>query len=457
MKGIFLIPILVKLLNVDVYGAYVLITTLGSFLVGISMLGISFKMTRFLPSSKNLLEIHKNYYIPFYFHLFSISIVSIIIYIFWDIFSKPLEKDNINLLSIIFIGYIFSNVFYRYIPNYFRFTHRVGIFSLFEVLKPYAEILIILIFIYMLNIKLTLNELLLISSFVLLMISLPLVYKIIKEIGISIPKYSIKEFKKDFNLGFPLTLAYLVDTILAASDKFVIGYILSATAVGYYAPAYAIGSLIMLVPKALGVALRQMMVKYKDNHEEIKYFELVKIAIFIHIMLSIPFIIGSSFYGFDVLKLFTNEDIAYQSYKVLFIVALSMFFYGINLIINIYLSIELKTKTIFRVNSLIAIFNLIANIILISIYQDIIYAAYTTLVSYIFSNLLLVRHLKINLNIIKILILSIIYMLVMYSAIYSINILIDVNYLIKISFITLLVAIIMMAYLKSIQMGFLNK
>lgn len=391
MKGIILIPILIKLLDVSTYGAYVLITTLSGFIVGLSMLGISFKMTRFLPSSTTKEDIHENIYVPFYFHLFVITVLSLLIIPFWDILTKPLVDDDITLYYWVFTLYIFANVFYRYVPNFFRYTHRVGVFSISEVVRPYSEIIIIVGILYFLDIGLDLNDLLLIGCFSFFAVSLPLFIKMLKEINISIPKYSIKKFKYDFRLGFPLTLAYLVDVIIASSDKFVIGYLLSATAAGYYAPAYAIGSLIILVPKALGVALPQMMIKYRDNGEEDKYIQLFKLAVYIHILFCIPFIIGSYFYGKEVLELFTNTDIAQSGHMVLFIVALSMLFYGMNLIINIYLSIELKTKTIFRVNSVIALFNLLANIILISIYKDIIVAAYTTLLSYLISNLILYR------------------------------------------------------------------
>jgi O-antigen/teichoic acid export membrane protein len=451
MKGIILIPVLIKILDISTYGAYVLITTLGGFIVGISMLGISFKMTRFLPSSETIKDIHNNYYIPFYFHIFSIFIVSIILYFLWDIIIEPLSKDNIELLYTVFVLYLFSNVIYRYIPNYFRYTHRVGIFSISEIIKPYSEILIILFLAYTLNVNLSLDNLLMISVFVLMIISLPLLYKIIREINISIPKYSIDEFKGDFKLGFPLTLAYLVDVILAASDKFVIGYLLSATAVGYYAPAYAIGSLIVLVPKALGVALPQMMAKYKDSNNENEYFNLVNIAIVIHIILSVPFIIGSYFYSKEILELFTNKEIAEKGYLILSIVALSMFFYGINLIINMYLAIELKTKTIFRVNSGIAIFNLVANIVLISIYQDIIYAAYTTLISYIISNIFLIRYLNININFKKLFFNTLVYIIIMILLNYSIDILVPYHYLLKIGIITIVVSMITIFYIKNLK------
>ena len=86
-----------------------------------------------------------------------------------------------------------------------------------------------------------------------------------KEIGFVFITYNRKNLIKDIKLGFPLVLAYIVDVILYSSDRYVIAYFMTVTAVGYYNPGYALGGFIALFPKAFGMVLPQFISKSVDQ------------------------------------------------------------------------------------------------------------------------------------------------------------------------------------------------
>jgi peptidoglycan biosynthesis protein MviN/MurJ (putative lipid II flippase) len=63
-------------------------------------------------------------------------------------------------------------------------------------------------------------------------------------------------------------------------------------------------------------------------------------------------------------------------------VALGTLFYGLNLILSNVLFVRMKTYAMFKMNLFAAVFNLLANLILLYFFRNIIVAAITTFLSY---------------------------------------------------------------------------
>ena len=159
---------------------------------------------------------------------------------------------------------------------------------------------------------------------------------------------------------------------------------LSLSSVGYYNLGYALGAVLIFFPKAIGGVLPQLLSRAIDEDSKSEAEQLLNYAIKIFIIISIPYTIGSFILGESILSMMSNEIVANKSYKIVPIVSLGTIFFGLNLMISNVLFVYKKTYRIFRFNFYASVINIFLNIILLYIYNSIIFAAITTFLSYLF-------------------------------------------------------------------------
>lgn len=203
-----------------------------------------------------------------------------------------------------------------------------------------------------------------------------------KEIGAPFCFYTKDVFLRDLRLGAPLVLAFLVDFILATSDRYFIASYLSVKEVGYYSPGYALGSMIVLVPKAMCTVIPQLLSRAVDENNQQEAQTMLSYVSRAFLLLGIPFIFGSLALGKPVLTLLANKDVAENACYVVPLVATGTLFYGLTLILSTALFVRMKTSALFKMNCIAALFNLVANAVLLAIFKSILIAGITTLMSY---------------------------------------------------------------------------
>jgi O-antigen/teichoic acid export membrane protein len=237
------------------------------------------------------------------------------------------------------------------------------------------------------------NTLLLAELFALIFVSAPILMRIFKEIGYRVSFFQKNDIKKEIRLGFPVVLTNIVDFVLNGSDKFIIALLLSTRAVGYYSPAYALGSIIILIPKVSGGGLLlPLLAKITDNNEHHNSGKLlIHYTIKLFLLIAIPFVCGSFVLSRRLLEFFANKEVADSAFLVTPIVALGTVFYGLNIILSSVLFVKLRTKIVFIINALSAVLNLALNFIFIYLFRNILIAAITTLLCYFISFILLNR------------------------------------------------------------------
>jgi len=391
-QGLILMPVIIKTVGVTVYGGYILIISIVGFLFGISSFGIGFKNRRFLPAAVDMQSRRTLYYPQLIFQIASIAVLS-----FFLLVISPLIKDyflkGIELSIILVIIFLFTTVIHSQATDYFRYTGRIGYFNFGTTVLPYAHIGTILSFIYLFH-YITVNLLIISQIFCMVLITIPLMIKMFSELGFKMVKPKINELRGDIRLGFPLYLVYIADFILTASDRYLIAFYLSVTHVGYYAPGYALGSLIVFIPKAMGTVLPQLMCRAADNDNKFEAHRMMDYAIKIYLLLAIPFIIGCIALGKPILTILANQDVAEKAFWIAPIVALGTLFLGLNIILSNVLYVRLKTNTLFKVSAFAALFNLLANSILLYLFRNIIIAAITTLLSYMIAFIYLLINVK---------------------------------------------------------------
>lgn len=384
LKGIILMPIIVKTVGVTIYGGFVLLTSILGIAFGISSLGAGFRANRFLPSASSMSIRRDLFYPQFIFQFLVILLFSVLLLLFDKQINLYFFKNEISYVSLIIPIYLIFYFLYSQGSNYFRYTSRVHYMTAATLIFPYLHIVMILIFFYLYR-YISINMLMLSSSLSAFLIAVPCFFFILKEIGIRFSFYNIKELMSDIKLGFPLVINFIFDFILAGSDRYFIALYLSVTDVGLYTPGYVLGSLIVFIPKAMGTALPQLMSKAVDSNNEYEAQRMLNYSLKIFLLLAIPFVFGSIALGKPILSFIANNDVAANAYWITPIVAVGTIFYGITIILSNILYVRLKTYSILKMNFLAAVLSLLSNALLFYFFKSIIVAAVTTLTSYLVS------------------------------------------------------------------------
>jgi O-antigen/teichoic acid export membrane protein len=390
VQSLILIPIIIKVAGPETYGTYVLIISYMSIMFGISSMGVGINAKRWLPSTLGEGERAATFYPQFWFQILSVlsfAILSVTVYI---IFFASLNQQLSGFLVWLVPAYLLAYTLYSQVTDYYRYTHRVGIFNISTVSQPYLFVFIAIGIFWNTEI-LNLNTLIASFTFSSILIGGSLFLLLYKEIGLqcSIPSHS--DCAREIKVGFPLILAYLVDVILLAGDRYIISIILTLRDVGIYVPAYTLGSLVIVLPKVFGVVLPPLISQRIDAGDEAGAKRLSDIAVRIFLLLSIPYFVGSAVLGAEVLKLYATDEIANAAWPVVPIVSLASIFYGLILIKSNVLFVRLKTKSLLKINLVCMVLNIILNILLLKIFGNVVVAAVATLVSYVMSYLLINR------------------------------------------------------------------
>ncbi len=380
-QGIILMPLIIKNVGATIYGGYLLLTTLLGFVYGISVLVVGYKRSRFLPSTQSIEEKRSLFYPQFLCHVGIALVLSIVLIFTYPALDRLFLKSNVEFAKWLVLPYMFAYLLFSQSADYFRYTHRMGYFNFATITFPYLNILLIVLvrlFHYNLNVNLLFGS----QIVTLFSISAILMVSVVKEIGWRVVLPKMPSVIEDIKLGFPLLLGFIVDTVLSSSARYVIAALISVTAVGWFSPAYALGSLIIFLPKVSGVVLPPLLSKAVDSGREIEAQVMLNYTLRGFLMIAIPYVAGCCVLGRPILNMLANHEVADNSYLVVPIIALSTIFYGFNVIISNVFFVKMKTIVIFKANLFAALINLVLNCIFIFIFKNIIIAAISSVVSY---------------------------------------------------------------------------
>jgi O-antigen/teichoic acid export membrane protein len=389
-QGVILMPIIIKTIGVQVYGGYSLLVTIVGFVVAISSLGVGFHRSRFLPSAPDRESRQALFYPQFFFQLASLMALSLVLIGSFPVLDKYLFKGEVSFSIWIVVPYFIFYLFYNQTTDYFRYTHRIHYFNFSTVSFACLNIAFIVL-LFSLSYRLTINTLFTVQIVSSFLVALPLTIKMIRELGIRFIFPQLHNLVEDIKLGFPLVLVYLVDFILNSSDRYVITAFISVTAVGYYNASYALGTLIILLPKISGVVLPPLISKAVDTGKESEARTMVDYTVKGFLLAAIPFVVGSAVMSKPILTLLANKEVADNAYLVTPIVALGTLYYGLNIILSNVLFVRLKTAAMFKINVVAAILNLGLNLLILWFLKNILVAAISTFFSYFVAFIIMQR------------------------------------------------------------------
>jgi O-antigen/teichoic acid export membrane protein len=211
---------------------------------------------------------------------------------------------------------------------------------------------------------------------------------ILAKFGIKIPDFSL--IKKYLSFGLPKIADSVSYWAITSIDRYFIGFFWGMVFVGYYAPAYSIGTVLTLFLFPISFMLSATLPKSfdEDKIEEVKEYLSLSLKYFLSII--IPASFGLSVLSRQLLSIFSTEEIANAAHTVTPVIVASIFLYGITYFFVQILVLAKKTKTIAKIWAVGAALNFLLNMIFVPL-SGIMGAAFATLTAYLCA-FILMRH-----------------------------------------------------------------
>lgn len=380
-QGLVLTPLVVKIAGTQVFGEYVLLISCLGIMFGVSSLGVGVNAKRWLPSATTTPDRQRTFLPQFWFQILSALAIGVLAAIACAVSTRTLGGGRFHFSPWLIPVYLGAYTLFSQGADYFRNTHRLSVFNIATVIQPYLFIGLVLLS-YWLTDELTIQSLLnsLIAGTTL--VGLLLVIALMREIGLRYVGFQRQALTKEMRLGIPLIMGFLVDTLLAGGDRFIIAAMLSVRDVGTYAPAYALGALLMVLPRAFGVVLPPLIMQRVDAGDIAGARRLSGTAARVFLAVALPYICGAAVLGQEILALYTNRDVARVAWPVIPLAALATTFYGLNMIKANVAFIRLKTGLLFWNNCTSLTLSLLLNLLLLKMFGNVVFAAVASLLAY---------------------------------------------------------------------------
>lgn len=207
---------------------------------------------------------------------------------------------------------------------------------------------------------------------------------------IKLTRPSFRSFFPLFKFGAPLLLASLGVWFVELSDRYLINYFKNISEVGIYSLIYGIACVLVVSWVALtNILLADFSVLYDHGRKkelEKRFGKILKYGI----ALSLPGVFGLSLLAKPIIEVFSSKEFV-SSYRVLIIVSIAIFFYGIFIHFTTLLNVLKKVKVLNLIWISIGVVNIILNVLFIPKF-GIIGAAVSTLISFLLGMVIIILY-----------------------------------------------------------------
>lgn len=345
--NILLLPLLLSLSGPEVVGAYFIVLSGIGMLSVASSFGLIHHVKRLLPSAKTSLAKANIFYPRFLVAFFTLFLVTCITWVAFGIIEE--SKIPIKLpSSLLLLGYLVTITLFSHLTDFFRDTHRTFIFSTSIVCYPF---LFFCLCSYSLSegIVLTLDDLIVLQILSSGSVTIFLAIAIVRELGFYFQPFNISNIKESIRFGLPLVGVELGAAMSASMDKFIIGMLVGALALGEYMPAASLGALSLVLPRVLSAGILPIISREFDNNSS-KGSLLIKNVIKLYLLVSILIFFCVLFYGHEILTIYVGRDIASASYLAMPIIAFHASVLGSAFILNNLFFVHGKNHIILEAN-----------------------------------------------------------------------------------------------------------
>lgn len=375
LSSLIYLPILTKQFSATEYGMWVQISTTMSLMPNLANLGLPYTMTRFLSGETKYERMRESFYSIISMTLLPTLIICILMLVFSGTIAHYLFND-ITQIAITLVFIVFFACVNTVLLNYFRTIRKMKLYSLFLLLQTYIGVMIGSYLALSGYPMMTVVFATLISQFCVFIMMYVLIYK---DLGFKIPEF--KQAREFLNFGVPTVPNSVSNWIVTSCDTYIISIILGTAFVGYYSPAYSLGSLLLMFLQPFALLLPAILPQYYDKGDMSEVNKYMVYSMKYYLMITIPAVFGMSLLSYPILTILSTAEIAANGFLVTPWVCLGALLMGIYGITSNILVLEKRTKILGSSWIIASLTNIILNIILIP-HFGIISAAITTLFSY---------------------------------------------------------------------------
>lgn len=382
-QGLIFLSLITKSLGAADYGIFAQMRVAMSLAIAFTFFGLHEALIRFVPGEKSEEKVKEGIYSSFFLILAANLVISLCLMVFSSQVAAFFKFDQVfvRLLALIIIFESLNTILLvamRSLRDLKKYFWIVATKLMFEICLVVAVVLLGY------GILGAIISLLIIRIAVLLVLAFYLVGKI----SFTFPDFSL--LKKYLGFSLPTVVDGISYWFITSLDRFLIGFFLGIVFVGYYVPAYSMGSLLVFFIFPMAFMLSNTLPKLFDenNVQEVKNY--LKHSLKFFSMAMIPSAFGLSFLSYQLLLVFSTQDIASKAFFVVPFVAFSILCYGITILFSQVLSLAKRTKIIASVWLAAALLNFILNLFLIPS-LGILGAALATFFAYLLA-LFLMQH-----------------------------------------------------------------
>jgi len=375
-SNIILIPVLTKNLGAYGYGLWSQAMITISLASSILIIGFPTAIVRLFPG-KNMLEIREDFYSILLFIIFLVGIFSLTLFTFPGPLADAIFEGEIiivRIVAVIIFVYCLSSIFRRT----FRAFREMKKLATIRVLMKYGEIGLAT-FLVLIGYGIITA---LLSVLIARGISTIIIYFVIQN-KIPFRKPNFASLKEYISVGTPAMPGVISHFVVDMSDRYVIGFFLGATFVGYYTPGYAIGKMVpTFIASTLALVLLPSVSHFYEKGKVGAVKNVLKLSTKYFLLISIPSLVGIIIVGRPILSLFTTPEIAKRGYNILVLSSIVGILIGIYNIFKQVIFLKKRTKLFTLFWAIGACVNLIGNIIFVP-RIGIVAAGITTIISYL--------------------------------------------------------------------------
>ena len=376
LSSLIFIPIITKSFTTAEYGMWAQVNTTIALVPNIANLGLPYTMVRFLSAETDREKIKDSFYPMISLTFISTVIICLLFLIFGNAIANALFNGSMQVLYITTAISFFACMNLMLI-SYFRTFKQMKRYSLFLVLQSYIGVFASIYLTYAgYNIEIVVLGLL--TGYVAVFIMMA--FLIIRYLGIGMGKWS--NLKEQLAFAIPTIPSNVSSWVVDSSDKYVIGILIGSVAVGCYSPGYALGSILLMFLSPFAVLLPAILPEHyeKGNIDEVDKY--LSYSMKYYLLLTVPAAVGMSVLSKPLLYIITTPEIALGGYIVTPFVCLGAIFMGMYGITNNILILEKNTMILGKLWIIVAVSNIVLNIILVP-HLNILGAAVSTLICYI--------------------------------------------------------------------------
>ena len=376
LSSLIFIPIITKSFTTAEYGMWAQVNTTIALVPNIANLGLPYTMVRFLSAEKDKEKIKDSFYPMISLTFISTVIICSLFLIFGNTIANALFNGSMQVLYITTVISFFACMNLMLI-TFFRTFQQMKRYSLFLVLQSDIGVFVSIYLTYAgYNIETVVLGLLTGYAAVFIMMAI----LIVRYLGIGVGKWS--NLREQLAFALPTIPSNVSSWIVDSSDKYVIGILIGSVAVGCYSPGYALGSILLMFLSPFAVLLPAILPEHYEKGDMKEVDKYLSYSMKYYLLLTVPAGVGMSVLSKPLLYIITTPEIALGGYMVTPFVCLGAIFMGMYGITNNILILEKNTMILGKLWIVVAISNIVLNLLLVP-YLNILGAAIATLLCYI--------------------------------------------------------------------------